>query len=87
MTIRDIGRESVLSALEERAPRAMHLMEVVSALSLPKSRKDDVRDVLEELKGLGMAREMPGNRFRLSKRPPRGGPAPSPRPPRSGARS
>ncbi len=78
MTIRDIGRESVLSALEERAPRAMHLMEVVSALSLPKSRKDDVRDVLEELKGLGMAREMPGNRFRLSKRPPRGGPAPEP---------
>lgn len=82
MTIRDIGRESVLRALQERAPRAMHLMEVVAALSLPKSRRDDVRDVLEELKGLGMAREMPGNRFRVSTRPPRSGPAPEPAPSR-----
>ncbi len=77
MTTHEIGRESVLGALKERAPRAMHLMEVVAALSLDKSRRDEVRDVLEELKGLGMAREMPGNRFRLSERRPRGA-APQP---------
>lgn len=76
MTTSTIGREAVLSALQKRAPRAVHLMEVVSALQLPKSSRDDVRDILEQLKGLGMAREMPGNRFRLSKRPPKGGPAP-----------
>lgn len=76
MTSSTIGREAVLSALRERAPRAVHLMEVVSALNLPKSRRDDVRDVLEQLKGLGMAREMPGNRFRLNKRVPAAAPAP-----------
>lgn len=43
----------------------MHLMEVVGALELTPDRKDDVRDVLDELKELGMAREMPGNRFRF----------------------
>jgi ribonuclease R len=48
----------------------MHLMEVVGALELPKTRKSDVLDVLEQLKELGMAREMPGHRFRLNDRPP-----------------
>ncbi|MGE0786221.1 MAG: ribonuclease R [Sandaracinaceae bacterium] len=77
MTSSPIGRESVLRALKARAPRAMHLMEVVSALELPSHRRDDVRDVLDQLAGLGMANEMPGNRYRLNKRPPgRGGPAP-----------
>lgn len=80
MTSPTIGREAVLKALQERAPRAIHLMEVVNALHLPKSSRDDVRDVLEQLKDLGMAREMPGNRFRLDKRPPRPGPAPMPAP-------
>lgn len=67
MTTMTIGRESVLGALKERAPKSMHLMEVVAALSLPKQRRDDVRDVLDELTGLGMATQMPGNRFRLAK--------------------
>lgn len=72
----EIGRDSVLTALKDRAPKAMHLMEVVSALKVPKSRRDDVRDVLDELTGLGMAKEMPGNRFRISKKPPKSGAAP-----------
>jgi ribonuclease R len=46
----------------------MHLMEVVLALDLPKSSRDEVRGVLEDLKELGLAREMPGNRFRLEDR-------------------
>src|SRR5688500_8467976 len=70
MNTTEIGREAVLKALQERAPRSMHLMEVVGALELPKTRKSDVLDVLEELKELGMAREMPGHRFRLNDRPP-----------------
>ncbi len=74
MTTTSIGRESVLAALRERAPRAMHLMEIVAALRVGKQQRDDVLDVLDELTGLGMATEMPGNRFRLSKRRPRGGP-------------
>lgn len=61
-----IGRETVLGALKNRAPKSMHLMEVVAALSLPKKRRDDVRDVLDELTGLGMATQMPGNRFRFA---------------------
>ena len=58
----------------------MHLMEVVSALNLPKTSRDDVRDVLEQLKGLGMAREMPGNRYRLEKRARPSTPAAAPAP-------
>lgn len=40
-------------------------MEVLGALALPKAQRDAVRDMLEELTGLGMAKEMPGNRYRL----------------------
>lgn len=54
----------------------MHLMEVVQALQVPASRCDEVRDVLEELTGLGMAKEMPGNRFRIRARPKGSAPAP-----------
>ena len=82
----EIGRESVLTALRERAPKSMHLMEVVDALEVGKSRKDDVRHVLEELKSLGMAKEMPGNRFRLGQPAPKAGPAPHAARP-SGSRS
>ena len=69
MKTKKIGRDDVLSALKTRAPRAMHLMEVVGALKIAKRRADAVRDVLEELRDLGMAQEMPGNRFRLANEP------------------
>jgi ribonuclease R len=74
----EIGREAVLTALKERAPKSMHLMEVVGALDLSPDRKDEVRDVLEQLKELGMAREMPGNRFRAGERKRRGSTQPVP---------
>ena len=69
MTETKIGRNSVLKALRERAPKAMHLMEVVASLKVPKSRRDEVRDVLDELRGLGMVKEMPGYRFRMGEKP------------------
>ena len=71
-----IGREAVLNVLRERAPRTIHLMEVVAALGVPKKARDDVRDVLEALRGLGLAQEMPGQRFRLGQKPRRAAPAP-----------
>jgi len=46
----------------------MHLMEVLSELELPTSQRDPLRDVIDELTELGMAKEMPGNRFRLNSR-------------------
>ncbi|MEC7519875.1 MAG: ribonuclease R [Myxococcota bacterium] len=76
MTETQIGRNSVLKALRERAPKAMHLMEVVASLKVPKSRRDEVRDVLDELRGLGMVKEMPGNRFRMGEKPKKAAPPP-----------
>lgn len=76
-----IRREEVLAALAERAPRSMHLMEVVQRLSVSSDRRDDVRDVLDDLRGLGMVTEMPGNRFRSGTRRTRRAPEPSPRDP------
>ncbi|MCA9608342.1 MAG: RNB domain-containing ribonuclease, partial [Myxococcales bacterium] len=46
----------------------MHLMEVLGRLGLDKSERDALRDVLDGLTGLGMAQEMPGNRFRIARR-------------------
>ncbi len=60
-----VDRESVMDALRDRAPRAMHLMEITGQIGLPKSRKEAVAHVLDQLIELGMVREMPGRRFRL----------------------
>ena len=46
----------------------MHLMEVLSELELPNSQRNSLRDMIDELIELGMANEMPGNRFRLNPR-------------------
>ncbi len=54
-----------MDALRERAPRAMHIMEITGQIGLPKSRKEAVAHVLDQLIELGMVREMPGRRFRL----------------------
>ncbi|MBX3272262.1 MAG: ribonuclease R [Sandaracinaceae bacterium] len=64
----DIGRDAVLAVLADRGPRAMHLMEVLAQLGLETHQRDALRDVLDELTGLGMAQEMPGSRFRVARR-------------------
>jgi cold shock CspA family protein len=61
-----IDREHVLAALRSRGARSMHFMEVLEQLDLDKGRRDDVLDVLLELTGLGLAKELPGRRFKLA---------------------
>ncbi|MCA9530555.1 MAG: hypothetical protein KC543_10500, partial [Myxococcales bacterium] len=63
-----IERGAVLSALRERAPRSLHLAELASRLGVPKKRRDEVLDVLDQLVEDGAAIEMPGLRFRARKR-------------------
>jgi ribonuclease R len=55
-------------------------MEIVDFLDVPRSAKDDVRAVLDDLKELGLAKEMPGNRYRIG--PGRRFAAPAPLPSR-----
>ena len=70
-----IRREVVLEALRARAPRAAHVAEICLDVGVDKRNRDGVLDVLEELVGFGLAKEMPGQRFRAIKA------APSTRPP------
>src|SRR5258706_1232190 len=59
------SREHVLGALRDRAPRTMHASEVTQALAMPARRKNEVLEVLEELRARGQVREMPGQRYRI----------------------
>ncbi|MDQ3033207.1 MAG: VacB/RNase II family 3'-5' exoribonuclease [Myxococcota bacterium] len=63
--MKTIGREQVLAALKAGGGKSLHVMEVVQILDAPKTAKDEVRDLLQELKELGLAKELPGNRFRV----------------------
>jgi len=80
MTEPDISRGPVYDALRAHGPRALHLAEICGRLDVAKSRRDEVLDILDELIGLGLVREMPGLRFRAikGKDQPRGA-GPSPR--------
>ena len=66
MTLR-IDKDAVLSVLRDRAPRGVHHGEVVSALGAPKEERDQVLSLLEDLVSLGLAKQMPGRRFRAVK--------------------
>jgi ribonuclease R len=61
-------RETVMQVLREQAPRALHLGEICKRVGVKKRRREEVLDLLDELVDLGMAREMPGRRFRTSER-------------------
>jgi ribonuclease R len=60
-----IQKEHVLSVLQERAPRAVHVGEICSRLGAPKSKAEHVARILDQLSNEGLAREMPGRRYRL----------------------
>ena len=57
--------QSLLEALKEQGPRAMHLMELVARLGLPKSEKKQVHKSLTQMCDKGLITQMPGNRYRL----------------------
>ncbi len=63
-----LGREKVMAALRASG-RAMHLVEIAKACDVAARERDTVRAVLDDLRSLGMVKEMPGNRFRVA--PPR----------------
>ncbi len=71
--MRDLNKNDVFETLKTRAPRAMHVAEILSELGIPRNRRDDALVVLEELRGLGVAKEMPGMRFRLAGSARKGG--------------
>jgi ribonuclease R len=62
------NRDQVLEALESRGPRAMHHGEVCSRLDAKGAARDRVLDLLEELVSLGLAKQLPGRRFRAVKK-------------------
>ncbi|UJR81847.1 ribonuclease R [Sandaracinus amylolyticus] len=64
-TTKSIGREQVMNALRASGGRSLHVMEIVQILGAPKSARDEVRDRLQDLKELGLAKELPGNRYKV----------------------
>jgi ribonuclease R len=66
-----IGREAVMRILRDGAPRALHAHEVSGRLRVPKRERDRVKDLLDELVHLGLARELPGGRYRAADAPTR----------------
>src|SRR5689334_8439723 len=62
----DIEKNDVFEALRERGPRALHVAEICAHLGIPKQRREDVREVLDGLRELGLVKEMPGQRYRLA---------------------
>lgn len=84
-----ISRERVLSALGSAGDRSLHTMEILAALGVPRAevrgRLAEVRDVLESLRDLGMVKELPGSRWRVSRRGDSRRRAASSTKPRSGA--
>ena len=62
-----IDRDSLLGVLRDAAPRALHVGEICQRLEIPKSARDAALDALDQLVTLGLAGEMPGNRFRARK--------------------
>lgn len=58
-----LGREQVMRALRA-ASRSVHVMELITLLERDKGEKEHMRQLLEELASLGMAKELPGNKFK-----------------------
>ena len=72
------GREQVMNAIKSGGGKSLHLMEILQILDAPKTAKDEIRDRIEDLKELGLAKELPGNRYKVG--PGRRTAAPAPEP-------
>ncbi len=69
----------LIEALRERAPRAMHVGELLARAGMPKTQYDDAVDALERMCERGMVGELPGKRYRFVADRPRAAAAPTPR--------
>ena len=59
----------MVEALRKHAPRALHVGELCKRVGATKSQRDEMLDVLDQLSGLGLVTEMPGNRYRIKTAP------------------
>ena len=59
----------MVEALRKHAPRALHVGELCKRVGATKTQRDEMLDVLDELHGLGLVTEMPGNRYRIKAAP------------------
>src|SRR5690606_3802991 len=62
--MKTIDKKRVLEMLETRG---MHVMELLARIGLPKSARDALVDVLDELRDLGLVTSLPGRRYRKEK--------------------
>ncbi len=62
-----IDRDALLEVVRAHAPRSLHAAEICSRLGLDKRDLDLVLGGLDNLVSLGLVKEMPGRRFRISK--------------------
>lgn len=67
--MKSIERDAVVEALRKHAPRALHVGELIKRIGADKSQRDEMLDVLDQLHGLGLVTEMPGNRYRIKASP------------------
>ena len=62
--MKTIEQDDVLQLLKDKAPRAMHVGEIIKRLRLDSGQREDVLQALLLLVEMGHARELPGARFR-----------------------
>ena len=85
-----LDTQAVMKALRARAPRAVHVGELLGELATTKKDRKQLREPLRahlaKLAEKGEVQEMPGDRYRLPKKKPRAeppAPPPAPRPRRT----
>ncbi|MDB4976833.1 MAG: 3-to-5 exoribonuclease RNase [Myxococcaceae bacterium] len=68
----NVDLTDVYDVLRAQKNRSLHVMEIAARLGLDPSQRDEVRDLLDELKERGAVQELPGLRFRSVKPPAAG---------------
>ena len=63
-----VGRDSVLSILQDTAPRSIRFAALCARLGPPEPTSHSVREILNGLVAANLVRETPGQRFRIPRR-------------------
>lgn len=63
----NVDLTDVYDVLKAQKNRSLHVMEIAARLGLDPTQRDEVRDLLDELKERGAVQELPGLRFRSIK--------------------